>query len=136
MHIKIQVVIEDSEAPVNEEIAFLERNDLSPETLGLTLEEGKKLLSDIQKTMVSQINGYISHSRSCPHCGKDRVLKDLSKKIHFRTVFGKLEISNPRFYTCICQDSKKNSFSPLTDIFPERISPEFLYIQTKWASLM
>jgi hypothetical protein len=87
--------------------------------------------------MVStQINEYISHSRCCSHCGKDRVLKDLSKKIHFRTVFGKLEISNPRFYTCSCQDSKKNSFSPPTDMFPERISPELLYIETKWASLM
>ena len=82
MHIKVQVVIEDSEAPVSEEIVCLERKDLSSETLGLTLEEGKKLLSDIQKTMVcTQINEYISNSRSCPHCGRDRILKDLSKTI-------------------------------------------------------
>jgi hypothetical protein len=51
-HIKIQVVIEDTEARVTEGIACLERKELSPETPGLTLEEGKKLLFNIQKTMV------------------------------------------------------------------------------------
>ena len=98
MRIKVQVVVEDAETTVTEEITSLQRKELSPETLGLTLEEGKKVLSNLQKIVASsQINEYISQYHLCPACGSRQSIKDVSGKITFRTVFGKLMISNPRF---------------------------------------
>ena len=53
MKIKVQLIVEyeDDEEPVVEEIGCLCRGDLLPETLGLTLQEGKDLLAKIQSTM-------------------------------------------------------------------------------------
>jgi hypothetical protein len=47
MKIKVQVIIESegNETPVTDEIASLTREDLTPETLGLTLAEAKDLLA-------------------------------------------------------------------------------------------
>ena len=54
MKVKVQIVIEhdDLEEPITEEIACLCRGDLLPETLGLTLDEGKELLANLQAAMV------------------------------------------------------------------------------------
>ena len=56
--------------------------------------------------------------------------------IAYRSLFGKLHIQSPRLYTCTCRPRKKRSFSPLAAPLPERMAPEFHYLQTKWASLM
>jgi hypothetical protein len=46
MKIKVQVIIEgeEGESALVEEVACLERNDLAPETLGLSLAEAKALI--------------------------------------------------------------------------------------------
>ena len=139
MRIKVQVIVDGIEtaSSVTEEITCIERKEISSETLGLTLEESKTILSELQKTMVSlQINEYVSQHHECPICGIRRPLKDSSEKIIFRTIFGKLEVSNPRYYTCKCQHLKRSTFSPVAGYLTERTSPELLYLQTKWASLM
>ncbi len=41
-----------------------------------------------------------------------------------------------RLYHCACAHSSKTSFSLLSEWLPEHTSPELLYIETKWASLM
>lgn len=46
---QLSIEQEGPEAPVVEEIACLCRGDLRPETLGLTLAEGKQLLAQIQE---------------------------------------------------------------------------------------
>ena len=50
MKVKVQVIIEreGEDIPIVEEVACLCRGDLLPETLGLTLQEGKELLAQIQ----------------------------------------------------------------------------------------
>jgi hypothetical protein len=54
MKIKVQIVVEcdELEEPLVEEIACLCRGDLLPETMGLTLAEGKELLANVQAAMV------------------------------------------------------------------------------------
>ena len=138
MRMKVQIIVEQNdENPIVDEVICLERSDLSPETLGLTLKEGKEILGSLQKGMVnSQINEYMGQYQVCSNCGIERPLKDTSREIVLRTVFGKLRIPNPRLYTCKCENNKMSSFSPLSRLLPERTSPEFLYLQTKWASLM
>jgi len=119
-----------------EEVACLCRGDLLPETLGLTLAEGKHLLATIQEKMVShQAAEYVDQQRSCPECGRHRGDKGEHEMV-YRSLFGRLRISSPRLYTCCCQPQTKKSFSPLAERFPKRTAPEFLYLQTKWASLM
>jgi len=53
MKMTIQVVMESEEhAEVVEEIACLKREELLPETLGLTLAESKDILRKIQEALV------------------------------------------------------------------------------------
>jgi hypothetical protein len=138
MKITIQIKIEHDELaePITEEIACLCRGDMLPETLGLTLEEGKELLANLQATMVKhQAEEYVAQQCYCPDCGQRRSHKG-RHEIVWRSLFGKLRIHSPRLYTCPCQPRPTKSFSPLAALLPERSAPELLYLQTKWASLM
>ncbi len=138
MKVKIQVIVEskNDEAPIVEELAELSRDDLTPETLGLTLDEAKNLLANLQSTMVTQqVDQYVEKQRRCTHCGKSRPRKG-HHQIVYRTLFGKMKLQSPRLYTCACQQEKRQSESPIASLLPERTAPELLYLQTKWASLM
>ncbi len=138
MKIKLKIIVEheDLEGPIVEEIGCLCRGDLLPESLGLSLQEGKDLLANIQATMVKhQAEEYVAQQRPCPHCGRHRGTKG-KHEIIWRSLFGKLKIDSPRLYTCPCQSQNKQSFSPLANLLIERSSPELLYLQAKWGSLM
>ena len=52
---KIQIVIESDNygTPITDEIACIQREDLAPETLGMTLAEAKDLLANIQAVMIA-----------------------------------------------------------------------------------
>ena len=106
MRIQIQVIIEaDHEAtPARvEEVACFERGSLSPETLGLQLDEAKQLLAGIQQVMAeSQVEEYVEQQRQCSHCQQPLACKG-HHQIGLRTLFGKLTLSSPRLYTCSCQ---------------------------------
>lgn len=54
----------------------------------------------------------------------------------FRSVFGKLILKSPRWHHCACQPQISKTFSPLAQLLPERTTPELLYLETKWASLV
>jgi hypothetical protein len=134
---KIQVVTlgEDGREAIRE-IACLERTDLKPETLGLTLAEAKALLKGLQTIVVEgQVNAHLPAQRPCPDCGGLRSLKgyhDLTVK----TVFGALTIESPRLVHCACRPHETKTFSPLAELLPERTLPELLFLETKWASLL
>jgi len=138
MNFKIQIIIqrENEDTPIVEEIATFKRTNLSAETLGLMLQESKELLTNLQESMVRyQVEEYIEQNSHCIYCHSKFSRKD-SKKIVFRSLFGKLKIDSPRFYGCSCSLTDKGSFSPLVKLLPDRTAPEFIYIQSKWASLM
>ena len=139
MKIRIQVVIEHEdghETQIVEEVGCLQRGDLFPETLGMTLTEGKQLLANVRRCMVQQqVEAYIAQQQYCGDCGRQHMRKG-RKSIMMRTVFGKLQLDSPRFYRCSCQQTQKRSYSPLAQKLPERTTPELKYLQTKWASLM
>jgi len=137
MRMKVQVVIEsDGETEVVQEIATLNRGRLQPEELGLTLAEAKDLLHGLQQTMVSQqIVELIEDNIRCSSCGKPRSRKG-KHEIVYRTLFGKLKLESPRYYECRCEERNKGSVSPLAEMLKERTSPELIYLETKFASLM
>ena len=137
MKVKVQVVtITDDGQETIKDIACVERQDLTPETFGLSLAEGKAVLQALQEVVVEwQMHTYLQQQRACPHCGKVRRSKGVHHTV-FRTVFGVLPVESPRLYHCPCQTHATTSFSPLATLLPERTTPDLLYLETKWAALM
>ena len=86
---KIQVVtIGEDGCQETLEIACVERTDLKPETLGLTLAEGKMILNDLQQIVVErQVSSSLLLNQACPDCGRRRCSKG-NHTLSLRTVFG------------------------------------------------
>ena len=74
MNCTIQVVVIAGDGSrETREIQTIKRTDLKPETLGLTLAEGKAILKDIQQIVVrQQISSGLVPLRPCPECGRSR----------------------------------------------------------------
>src|SRR5262249_54832397 len=138
MKVRVQVVIESAagEPADVQEIGCIQREELRPDTVGLTLEEAKTVLERLQQRIVEQQAAeYLRTQSHCPHCGKRRYRKG-EHTVTLRTLFGKLHLHSPRLYHCQCQPHPTRTFSPLAERLPERSTPELLYLETKWASLM
>jgi len=136
MKVTVQVVTrsEDGQESIRE-VACVERADLTPATLGLSLAEGKTILQAIQEVVVEwQMQAYLGQQRHCPQCGTLRHSKGTHHTV-FRTVFGALPVASPRLTHCVCQAHATHSFSPLAALLPEHTTPELLYLETKWAAL-
>lgn len=136
MKLRVQVVVETETGPpeIVEEVACLERGALQPDELGLTLAEAKQLLSGVQRTLVTQQAAeYVTQHQHCSDCGK--ILSHKGKhEIVVRSLFGKLNVLSPRFYTCKCRAQSQGSFSPLAQLLRERTTPELLYLEAKFAA--
>jgi hypothetical protein len=138
MKFKVQVLVESDsgDTKVVQEVMLLERSTLQPENLGLTLAEGKDLLDGVQRTLVEQqVSEYLHQQSFCADCGQKLLHKD-KRTILYRTPFGKLHLPSLRLFYCACQEQPTRSFSPLAKLLCERTSPELLYLQSKFASLM
>lgn len=138
MPIKVQLVFEDdaSGPAVVQEVAQIERDVLSPATLGLTLEDAKTVLHGIQRHLVTkQVEDYQKQQLACPDCQQQRRIKD-RRELTYRSLFGKLKLKCDRLFHCDCQAHEKKSFSPLSELLAERTAPELLYLETKFAALM
>jgi hypothetical protein len=137
MHFRIQVVaISDDGMEEIQEVAEIRRTEATLETLGLRLEESKQLLQQLQRFIIEhQVAAYLDEQRACPECGKKRQLKQ-SELAPFRTLFGLVEVSNPRWHVCGCQPDTEKTVRPLRALLVERTSPELRYLETTWASLM
>ena len=140
MKYAIQVVITTDEGQTEtRDIACVEREDLTPTTLGLTLAEGKAILKALQAVVVEQqMTAYLKSQRPCARCGH----RQRSKGYHatqVRTVFGTIPVHSLRLYQCLCQSDPSDAartFSPLAALLPEPITPELLFLETKWAALV
>jgi hypothetical protein len=76
---KVQLVIEsESGAPqLIQEVAQIEKGNLQPENLGLTLAQAKELLQNTQHSIASQqIAQYQKQQELCSHCSKKLCHKD------------------------------------------------------------
>jgi hypothetical protein len=136
MKAHIQITIETEIGQHVQQIACWERNEHRMEDIGLTLAESKSLLAAIQKMLVEQqIAEYLETQRGCPHCGKSRGQKG-SHTVTLQTLFGNLKIDSPRWSHCPCRPNQAKTFSPVAELLSERVSPERLYLETKWGSLI
>ncbi len=103
MKVRVQVVtITDDGQEITQEVACMERQDLTPETLGLSLAEGKAVLQALQEVVVEwQMHAYLCQQRVCPQCGMARRRKGMHHTV-FRTVFGVLSVESPRLPRSCC----------------------------------
>jgi hypothetical protein len=135
--LKLQVIViaEDGQQEVRE-ITSLTRGELTPETLGLSLAEGKAILKDIQQLVIErQVSRFMASQKCCPGCGQRRHSKGYCN-LSLRTLFGKVSVESGRLHHCDCQSHATKTFSPLAELLLERTTPEMLYLETKWSSLM
>ena len=119
-----------------QEIARFEREGVQLETLGLTLAEGKLILKNVQENVIQkQVHESLKRQRCCPDCGKLRQCKG-HHDVTFRTLFGNVALKSPRLHHCPCQPHEEKTFNPLQGLLPEHVSPELLYLEVKWGSLL
>jgi len=119
------------------EVARIEREAWAdPETLGLSLSEGKRLTAAIQTEMVrAQASIMGERLRCCAHCGSALSSKGY-RQVTFRSLFGNVPLRIRRFVSCRCRDAlpeEARSFSALT--LEGGMAPELAYITAKFAAL-
>jgi len=136
VHLQLRIVGDDGTVFTDSEILHLEKSDHQFETLGLSIGDSKSLQKCLQQQVVTaQAAAFVSRHRCCPACGRQLCRKG-KYPIVFRTVFGNVTLSSPRYYRCGCHPADSQTFSPLTELFTEHTAPELLYLESRWASLI
>ena len=137
MRFTITLATETDDGPIRDmPIAVIERADdtLTIDDLGLRIEESKSLLAALQLAVVqTQALDWCRRQRACPCCGSARLLKD-HRSIMVRTPFGKIAVLSPRFMRCGCEPLSGIA-SPIVAALPERVTPDLLELEARWASL-
>jgi hypothetical protein len=130
----------DGNPPITYEIGTVTRAiaDLSPEEIGLTLEEGQQLLRQLQVQIIaSQAHAYALCRRPCVHCGKPKPIKNVRTKC-VQTVFGAFRFRGRRYKACGCcadPNGYRQEF-PLGEIIPRRTTPEVRYLLAELGARM
>lgn len=132
MNFRIEVIcVADDGTEQRREILTVAKEQLTMETLGLTLAEGKALVATVQTYVVAQqVATYLEQQRLCRSCGKLHLSKE-PRRSTVKTVFGPVAVSNPRWYRCPCQTTGPLTFRPTTQWLTGHTSPELLYLETK-----
>jgi hypothetical protein len=112
--------------------------EFSAETVGLSLDDGKKLLQTLQQHVVeSQTWELTEPYRICPTCLGLQRLKDYRVR-RLDTVFGTVRFRSPRLISCDCEPPffLEVAFCPFMLRLPERSTPELQRLQATLASEM
>ena len=124
---------DDSIGPLT--LLQIERKDpLTAATLGLTLAESKQVLTEVQQELVeAQLRGHAQAQRICPQCQSRRTLKDYHS-VCFKSLFGGVNLSVPRFNACSCQDTNPRTETVRIDGLANWVSPELEFVQSQLAA--
>ena len=134
---RVKLIAELGSGVVSEtEVARIERDDFAvAETVGLTLDEGKRLTAAKQVEIVrAQVATMGERFRWCEHCGA----KLLSKGYYpatFRSVFGDVGVRIRRLYACSCRAGLQEPKSFAALLVTGGIAPELAYVTAKFAAL-
>ena len=133
---RVKLVAETGEPATEIEVARIEREDWAvPETLGLSLDEGKRIAAAIQAEMVrAQASTMSEHFRSCGHCGLNLSSKGY-RSMTFGSLFGDVPLRVRRFVGCRCHDRREGpkSFSAL--VLEGGVAPELAYVTAKFCAI-
>jgi hypothetical protein len=111
---------------------------LDPESVGLSLADGKQLLHNLQQAVIpAQADEICGLRRICRRCHRWTALKDYRRR-KVDTVFGTVSFRSPRILSCACEPPwyLETAFCPLWPLIPERATPELLALQAKLAAQM
>jgi hypothetical protein len=118
------------------EVTELDRREVAMETLGVNVAEAKAILGNVQDFMTArQVADDLERRRRCPGCGQ-RYHSKSSGTTTVHTLFGPVAVPNPRWNRCACQTDGPNTFRPTSAWLTGHTSPELLYLETRWASLI
>lgn len=138
MRVKVQLVIcaDGERTDTIHDVAVLEKDCHRSEQLGLTLSEAKQLLTQLQQHVVAhQASLFVTTRSHCTACGTPLVKKE--ETTHgLCTLFGTVLLTSPRLYHCRCQTQQTTTFRPLSGPLTTSTTPELLFLETKWASLI
>ena len=133
--VTLRVTTPDGEMQQREVIVLDKGHDRHEDT-GLSIEEGKALLKTLQHQIVeAQAEAFCASKSVCQGCRR-RLRKKGRCAIRYRTVFGDIPVTSPRYYRCRCKGRRPQTFSPLTELLPDHTAPELLWLETRWASLV
>ena len=110
---------------------------LSKGEIGLTIADGKAIMACLQQLVVKQqCEAYVLTSRYCTDCQTFRRIKDYGKR-KIRTVYGRVEVGNPRIMNCRrCLPYFCDASAVLRDICPDQATPELMELSARMGSLM
>ena len=110
---------------------------LSAGEVGFSVEDGKAIMAHLQRVVVNQqCEAYVLTSRFCTDCEGFRRIKDYSKR-KIRTVFGCVEVRNPRIMNCQrCMPHFCAAWTVLRDICPDQATPELMERSARLGSLL
>ena len=105
--------------------------------IGLSIDDGKKIMAALQSAVVNhEAETYSLFRRVCPDCHTFRRVKDYTTR-RIRTVFGIVEVRNPRWMLCRdCHPGMVVAFAPLNEICPDRATPEMMELTARLGSMM
>src|ERR1700738_3119300 len=137
MKVRVEVVCLNADGEEQRrQVLTIERRELAMETLGMNLSESKTLLACVQDfVIVQQVREDLEQRRTCPDCSRRDTRKD-SGSTSVSALFGRVEVPNPRWNRCACQTEGPQTFRPMRTWLNGQTSPEMLYLETKWASLI
>jgi hypothetical protein len=93
------------------EVAVVERDELWPASLGLSIEDAKTILVGVQHTVVVEhCAAALATVSCCETCGR-RFAHKHERGLVVRTLYGKVGVANPRWWTCPCH-AQPRSWSP------------------------
>jgi hypothetical protein len=117
-------------------VATVERttSEIAPEEFGLSLEEGKSLIRQVQARIVqTQIDVLGASERVCILCKRNQHVKDIRSRC-IRTVFGRIEVTYRRYIRCRCRGENRKSLWPLRRRRLLGTTPELQYLYATWGS--
>ena len=104
--------------------------------MGLTLRDGKTVLSSLQRAVVTdQVEVEAAAWWTCSHCHQRKRIKDRRRR-RLRTTFGQVEVSCRRYHRCTCRGGRPGIEWPLRLALPARATPEYAYLLAKWGARM
>ena len=126
----VRIELEEDEAEVSADSGaiFIERARLKDAVeLGLTLEDGKRIMAFLQRRVLTdQLHKHCRSSRRCSVCAGIRAIKDHRHRV-IDTVFGRVNVAAPR---CRC-GADCHVVSPVSALVPGWVRPELLELQAK-----
>lgn len=137
MNFRLELIcVKEDGTEARREVLTLTKEQLAMETLGLTVAEGKALLTAVQTGVVeAQTTTYLAERRVCAACGKPHRSKE-PRQSTVHTVFGPVTVPNPRWHRCACQQTGARTFRPTAQWLTGHTTPDLFYVETKWASLI